>query len=80
MADHIVFNGKETFCGCSWDTKKTDCYFYSEEKDMGANISSCDYYMRLGYCPCDFCDKYIKKTDVYSIVRKMLDGGVNDGT
>lgn len=62
-----------------WDTKKRDCFFYSEEKDMSANIPSCDYYMRFGYCPCSSCDKYIKKTDVYSIVRKMLDGSANNG-
>ena len=69
----IFSNG---FCGCFNQAKpkeKTDCYFYTEVKDMGAHISTCNYHQKLGYCPCTDCKKYIKSSSVFEIVKKYVD-------
>lgn len=62
-------------CGCDAirNQYKEDCYFYIEVKDMAANIPTCDYYTQLGYCPCNECKKYVKRSEVYKIVRKFAD-------
>lgn len=54
---------------------KRNCFFYYEEQDMGASIPTCNYYFRLGYCPCNKCKKYIDKGEVYSIVKARVDAG-----
>lgn len=50
--------------------KKTDCYYYHEEQDMGAHIPTCNRYCRLGYCPCESCDKYLSKKVLDKVVDK----------
>ena len=54
-------------------THKEDCYFYNEVQDMSAHIPTCEYHHKLGHCPCDKCDKYIPKSDVYKIVKERVD-------
>lgn len=61
-------------CGCFNQPKeKTDCYFYHEEQDMGAHIPTCNYHHKLGYCPCENCEKYIKRSDVFKIIKERVD-------
>lgn len=63
-------------CGGSFRLKperKTDCYFYHEEKDMGATIPCCTYFGGFGNCPCENCKKYFEKRKVYEIVKKIVD-------
>lgn len=63
-------------CGCFNQPKeKADCYFYHEEHQMAASIPTCNYHGQLGYCPCKDCDKYIKSSDVFRIVKNHVDNG-----
>lgn len=66
-----------SFCGCNMPISnnefRKDCYFYYEEPDMGAHIPTCNYYEKLGYCPCDGCKKFYKKSDVFSLIKKAVD-------
>ena len=55
---------------------KEGCYFYNEVQDMSAHIPTCEYYHKFGYCPCDKCDKYFSKSDVYKLVKERV--GNND--
>lgn len=55
------------------EVHKESCYFYNSVKDMSANIPTCDYYGKLGYCPCDACIKFVDKSDVFDIVKKIAD-------
>lgn len=69
-------------CGCSEPKEKTDCYFYTEVQEMGGRVPTCNYHTKLGYCPCENCDKYIKRSEVYKIVKKYVEeksGGVENG-
>lgn len=52
---------------------KNHCYFYYEEKDMCAIIPTCNYYQQLGYCPCENCNKYVAKGEVYGMIKKIVD-------
>lgn len=62
-------------CGCSMKPEhKEDCYWFDNVQDMGAHIQTCGYYHKLGYCPCDGCGKYIRKSEVSKIVREYVDG------
>lgn len=58
----------------SEEVHKESCYFYNSVKDMSDNIPTCDYYGKLGYCPCDGCVKFIDKSDVFNIVKRVADG------
>ena len=60
-------------CDMRMEKHKEDCYFYREERDMSAIIHTCSYYGKMGYCPCDECNKYFKKCEVYGIVKKIVD-------
>lgn len=62
-------------CGCDIRTKiyKENCYFYHEERDMCAVIPSCNYYQQLGYCPCEDCNKYVPRYEVYGMIKKIVD-------
>lgn len=64
------------FCGCGIQMPKKykeDCYFYCEEHQMGATIPYCSYHNGgLGYCPCDNCDKFISRADVYKSAKDMV--------
>lgn len=64
-----------SFCGCSenFRKEKTDCYFYEEEKDMGATVPCCSYYGGYGNCPCENCEKHFSKKDAYKIIRDYID-------
>lgn len=53
--------------------EKNDCYFYHDEKHMGGSIPTCNYYNKLGYCPCDDCKKYIKRSEVFDMVKERVD-------
>lgn len=48
----------------NWLNKKDDCFYCSEEMDMGAIVPNCSHYEQFGYCPCDKCNKYIPKSEV----------------
>lgn len=63
------------YCGAS-ETKevKEDCYFYSEQMDMGARIDTCSYNGTLGSCPCKDCKKYISNKETSQIIRGIVDG------
>lgn len=52
---------------------KNLCYFYHEERDMCAIIPTCNYYGQLGYCPCENCDKYVPRYEVYGMIKKIVD-------
>lgn len=61
-------------CGCTpKSTMRQDCYFYSEDMDMGAIIKCCSFHGGYGYCPCGECDKFISKSEAYNIIRKHAD-------
>ena len=61
-------------CCCMEKPKeKRDCYFYHSEPDMGAHIDVCSYYGKLGYCPCENCEKYIKKSDAFKMMKEYVD-------
>ena len=55
------------------EVHKESCYFYNSVKDMSANIPTCDYYGKLGYCPCGECMKFIDKSEVFYISKKIAD-------
>ena len=59
--------------------KKTDCYYYHEEQDMGAHIPTCNRYCRLGYCPCEACDKYLSKGKADDILKMFADKAIKGG-
>lgn len=60
-------------CGCFNQPKeKTDCFFYEEVQDMSAHIPTCRYHHKLGYCPCEDCEKYIKKSDADEIIKRHV--------
>lgn len=63
------------YCGCGIrETQyKEDCYFYHEVRDMCAIIPTCNYYSRLGYCPCNNCEKYFKKSETYETIKNIVD-------
>ncbi|MDE6763714.1 MAG: hypothetical protein K2J73_08560 [Oscillospiraceae bacterium] len=67
--DYLSFAG----CGCSRKTNyKENCYFYEAVRDMGATIPTCNYYAKLGYCPCEDCNKYISKSTVFEMVKNKV--------
>lgn len=49
------------------------CYFFHNVDLGGAHAKTCDYYQKLGYCPCIDCDKYISHKEVYSMVKNRVD-------
>lgn len=49
------------------------CYFYHEERDMCVVIPSCNYYQQLGYCPCEDCNKYVPRGEVYGMIKNIVD-------
>lgn len=75
--DKLVFSEYPAFgwgCGCSMQrTEKRDCFFYHEEKDMGATVPCCSYFNTYSECPCDGCKKYIEMSKVFSIVKGVVD-------
>lgn len=50
----------------------TDCFFFTNVQFMGANIPTCNYHLKLGYCPCNKCDNYVSESKVYEIVYRYL--------
>lgn len=53
------------------NTYKTDCYFYNEDYDMGAIISTCGADPNnfvWGKCECSKCKKFLSKADVDKII------------
>ena len=64
------------YCGCGVEVPKKykeDCYFYYEEPDMGAHIPTCNYFGKLGFCPCDGCKKHIKNQEIFKKAKEMVD-------
>ena len=58
-------------CGVKYSEEtKEDCFYYREEKQMGATIPCCSKHSGLGNCPCENCDKYLSKADAYRIVEE----------
>lgn len=47
------------------DIKREDCFYYTEEMDMGAIIQSCALHKGIGKCHCNGCDMYISNADVF---------------
>jgi len=57
------------------NTYRTDCYFYNEDYDMGAIISTCGADANnfvWGKCECSKCKKFLSKADVSKIIREYL--------
>jgi hypothetical protein len=71
---HVGENIETYSCGCDKQPDyKQDCYFYSEDHDMGATIRCCTYSKIVyGECPCKGCNYYLSKSDADKIVRKEL--------
>lgn len=61
-------------CGCQPSPYKEECYFYSEEHDMGASIPCCSFRGGLGNCPCENCKSYLSEQAAYRIVRAVREG------
>ncbi len=59
--------------------KKEDCYYYNDVRDMGGRIPTCNYYQKLGYCPCDDCRFYIKGQTVCRIVKQYIEEQLKAG-
>ena len=52
---------------------KRDCYFFSEEHDMGARIQTCLYSdVVFGKCECPGCTNFLSKTEADKIVRAAI--------
>lgn len=52
---------------------KTNCYFYSEDQDMGASIPCCRFGGRkYGECPCQTCPFYFPKSKADQIIREHV--------
>lgn len=62
-----------------YDSKKKDCYFYTEEFDHPAIIAWCAYHRQYGVCPCEKCDKYISKNHMDKLARYIADLPEQDG-
>jgi len=63
--------------GCGLDFNqpkyKEDCYFYGEEKDMGAIIRYCSHSeIKWGCCPCEGCDKYISNIEARKYIEDVI--------
>ena len=69
------------FCGCAYhreEPKRTDCYHYMEEHDMGATVHCCRVHSGYGNCPCTAdCKDYIKDSDAYKVVRVWQAGNID---
>lgn len=60
-------------CGCFNQPKeREDCCFYHGEYHMGGTIPTCNYYEKLGYCPCESCNKYVPRKEVSERVFKAV--------
>jgi hypothetical protein len=60
---------------------KTDCYFYNEDRDMGAIISTCSYDPNnwiWGECKCFNCQNYLSKKEANKIIRNYFNKEVNN--
>lgn len=59
--------------------KRTDCYFYNEEIDMGAIVSTC-YYENypFGYCPCEGCNNFVDRSKTYGIMKEYVNSKQED--
>lgn len=51
-----------------WNDYKQDCFFFDEEIDMGAIVHTCKRYEQYGYCPCQGCEGYRNRVDVFRAV------------
>jgi len=52
---------------------KRRCAYYEEVQDMGAHIPTCNFYNRLGYCPCDSCHSYVDKyKELSNVVHGLI--------
>ena len=52
----------------------SNCFWYDEDKDMGATIPCCVYFHEYGHCPCSTsCPHYISREDANNLVRKHVD-------
>lgn len=66
-------------CGINYHNgKREDCYFYHEEKDMGATVPCCTYFGGYGNCPCsNDCEKFVGKYDISKIAVEYVDNRKN---
>ena len=71
----ILRNSHIFYCSCFSEkpTQNRECYFYHDEKHMGGSIPTCNYFDKLGYCPCDDYKKYIKRSEVFKMVKEHVD-------
>ena len=63
-------------CGCKdWrEDFKTDCFYYSEDIDMGAIIPWCSHeHTTLEAMECNGCKNYISKREVYEVASQILE-------
>lgn len=68
-----------SFCECTPREPEyaRDCYYFSEEADMGAHIPCCDALEKFGYEPkgCNSkCKHYISNKEV----RRIIDEKIRD--
>lgn len=80
MADNLKYSvlPKVNFCGSvlqDWrEDFKTDCYFYTEDHDMGATIPWCT--SKKAICEphqCNGCQDFISKAEVNDIVSHIVE-------
>lgn len=55
--------------------RREDCFFYTEEQDMGAHIPHCTYYGGYEDCVCEECRKYINNKTAHGVIRNWVDKG-----
>ena len=49
--------------------KRTNCYHYDEEHDMGATVHCCKMHKGFGNCPCTpNCQDYISAEDAHNLI------------
>ena len=58
------------------NTRREDCFYFSEVTDYGGHIPFCGVTARLEDCPCRDCKNYISKSDAYQVVRKYQNGEI----
>lgn len=80
MADNLKYSvlPKVNFCGSvlqDWrEDFKTDCYFYTEDHDMGATIPWCSRdHKIIERQKCNGCKGYIAKSEIYKVALQIIE-------
>lgn len=69
--------------GCGWhdwrDDFRIDCFYYTEDKDMGATVPWCK--SKIMICEpqqCNGCQNFISKAEVHDVVSHILEERMTD--